>query len=68
MGKERATVVFRRLVSGEVLGEIVTESGEVAVSKSFGIMTEDEYRKILKLVEQENPDIGAIETIELSGN
>ncbi len=66
--KNRATVVFRRDASGEVTGEIVKESGEVVFSKNFGIMTEKEYRRILKLLEKEYQDIGAIEPIELTGN
>lgn len=64
----RATVVFRQLSSGEVVGEIITETGKVAISKNFGVMTEDEYKRILKLIELENPDIAWCDPIELTGN
>jgi hypothetical protein len=60
--KEKATMMFHRSASGEVTGEVVNERG-----KDFGIMTEEEYRRILKLVEQENPDT-VIKSIELNRN
>ncbi|GEM_PF-6695291 len=66
--KDKAAVVVRQLSSGEVLGEIITETGKVAISKSFGVLTEDEYKRILKLIELENPDIAWCEPIELTGN
>jgi ATP sulfurylase len=66
--KDKAAVVFRQLSSIEVLGEIITETGNVAISKNFGVMTEDEYKKIMKLMELENPDIAWCDPIELTGN
>lgn len=66
--RNRATAVFRRLPSGDVIGEIIAETGEVIQSRNFGKMSEDEYRKILDLIDRERPDMGAIEPIELSGN
>ncbi len=68
MKKDKATLTFRRAASGQVTGEVINESGEIVLSKNFGTMTEEEYRKILKLMEKEFPDIGAIEPIELTGN
>lgn len=59
---------YVKLSSGEVLGEIITETGKVTVFKNFGVMTEDEYRRILKLMELEHPDIAWHEPIELKGN
>lgn len=68
MKKDKAAVVFRRCSSVEVTGEIIDDSGAVVEKKSFGVMTEAEYRKVLKLVEQDNPDVGTIQPIEVSGN
>jgi hypothetical protein len=66
--KDKATVAFRRAASGEVTGEIINENGEIISSKNFGIMTEEGYRRVLKLMEQKFPDIGQGDTIELTGN
>ena len=66
--KDKATAVFRRLSHGYVIGEIINERGEVVETKNFGEMTEAEYLRTLKLLEQEHPDVGAIEPIELTGN
>jgi hypothetical protein len=66
--KDKATVACRRAASGEVTGEIINENGEIISSKNFGIMPEEEYRQLLKLIEQEFPDIWQGDTIELTGN
>ena len=66
--KDKAAVTFRRKASGEVVGEIVDEKGVIVESRNFGIMTEEEFRRCSKLMEQEFPDIGAIDVIELVGN
>ena len=66
--KDKATVPFRSKASGEVTGAIINGKGETVSSKNFGIMTEEEYRRILKLMEQEFPDKGQIDAIELTGN
>ena len=66
--KRRAAVVVERLPSGDVLGEIVSETGEILQSRSFGKMSEDGYRKLLKLVERQHPNLAATQPIELSRN
>lgn len=68
MGKDKAACVFRRVSSGEVFGEIIDEKGVVADTENFGVMTESEYHRILKLMELEYPDIVSLEPIELTGN
>ena len=50
--KAKATVIFNRHVRGKVtVREIVNEDGIEVLSKSFGIMSDDEYRKNLKTVQ-----------------
>ena len=50
--KTKATVILNRLVRGKVtVREIVNEDGIEVLSKSFGIMSEDEYRKSLKTMQ-----------------
>jgi hypothetical protein len=49
--KDKATIIYSRLASGEVTGEILNENDLVVSSKSFGIMSEAEYRKILELMQ-----------------
>ena len=66
--KERGTVILRRLASGEVIAEIVDEAGGVKESRNFGVMTEDEYKGLLRLLERQHPLFGGSETIELTGN
>ncbi len=66
--KAKATVCFRRLHSGEVIGEIISEAGEVAVRRSFGEMTEDEFRKVLDIMKQEYPGVATDEPIVLTKN
>lgn len=36
MGKDQATVLFRRKADGNVVGEVVDSSGKVVSSKEFG--------------------------------
>jgi hypothetical protein len=66
--KDKATIIFSRLASGEVTGEILNEEGFVVSSRSFGIMSEAEYRKILELMQIEHPDIATFKPIEITGN
>lgn len=66
--KNKAIVTLSRNANGEVFGEIIDEKGVIVESKNFGMMTEEEYGRVLKLIEREFPDIGAIEAIELTGN
>jgi hypothetical protein len=66
--KDRTTFTIRRAATGEVTAEIINERGEIVSSKSFGIMCEREYLQIMKLIEQEFPDIGQIDLIGLERN
>ena len=68
MKKDKATFCFRRMKTGEVIGEIINEAGKVVATRNFGVMTEDEFRRVLKVVQQEYPDLAADEPIELTGN
>ena len=54
--------------TGEVICEIINDAGEVVATRNFGVMTEDEFRKVLKVVQQEYPDLAADEPIEFTGN
>ncbi len=66
--KAKATVCFRRLHTGEVIGEIISEAGEVAARRSFGEMTENEFRRVLDVVKQEYPGVATDEPIVLTRN
>ena len=66
--KDKVTVYLRRKANGDVVGEIMNDRGAVVASKHFGTMTEEEYRRALKQIEQAFPDVGTIDTIELIGN
>ncbi len=50
--KARTTATLHIRTSGEVVGEIVDEYGRVVSSRCFGIMTENEFQKCLKLIEK----------------
>jgi hypothetical protein len=65
--KDKATVYFRRTTTGEVVGEIVGESGEVLLTRNFGELTDEEILKILEVFQAENPGI-VIHAIKLTGN
>jgi hypothetical protein len=66
--KDKATFCFRRMKTGEVVGEIIYGDGEIMQARNFGVMTEMEFRKVLKIVQQEYPDVAPDEPIELTGN
>ena len=66
--KDKAVVLFRRFAYGEVIGEIFNADGLVVVSRSFGIMSEHEYLKILKILQTVHSDITTIELGRLSEN
>jgi hypothetical protein len=65
--KDKATVCFRRLPTGEVLGEIVGDDGEVLLSKNFGVLTDEEISRALEVFQAENPAI-VVQAIKLTGN
>lgn len=65
--EDKATVTCRRKASGDVIGEIINEKGEIVTSKNFGMMPKEEYRRVLKLMEQEFPDIGQSDIFYATG-
>ena len=50
--KAITTATLRLKSSGEVVGEIENQYGKVVSSGRFGVMTEDEFLKCVKLVEK----------------
>ncbi|SPQ00477.1 hypothetical protein NBG4_250009 [Candidatus Sulfobium mesophilum] len=65
--KDKATVLFGRLQSAEVIEDTINAAGEVS-PKNFWTMSEEEYKWILKIIELDNPDIGVLPPIELTWN
>lgn len=65
--KDHATVSFRRLAPGEVIGEIIGEDCAVLESKYFGRMTDAKIQRALEGLQSENPDT-VILSVELTGN
>jgi hypothetical protein len=66
--KDKATVCFRRLATGEVTGEIISDGGGVFITRSFGVMSVEEFERLLEVIELEYPDICSTPTIEYTGN
>lgn len=64
---DKANVCFGRMETGEVIGEIINAAGKVSI-KNFWVMSEKEYKWILKLIEVDDPDIGVLPLIELTWN
>ena len=50
--KTKTTATLCLKTSGEVIGEIANECGELVSARHFGIMTDDEFRKCPKLIEK----------------
>jgi hypothetical protein len=65
--KDKATDLFGRLQSGEVIEDTINAAGEVS-PKNFWAMSEVEYKWILKIIEPDNPDIGVLPLIESTWN
>lgn len=66
--KDKATICFRRLGSGEVIGEIINHAGEIVETRNFGEMSEEEFGRVLKIIQRECPDLAVNDLIELTGN
>jgi hypothetical protein len=68
--KDQATVVFRQLSSGEVIGEIIDEKGVVVESKNFGVLSEEEFERVLDFVNENDPKLAGkiLPTVKLTGN
>ncbi len=65
--KARATVSFRRTDVGEVIGEIISDTGEVLEARNFGKMSDEEINRVLEAFQHENPDT-VILPIKLTDN
>jgi hypothetical protein len=65
--KDKATVTVRRTTTGEVIGEIIGDSGEVLMSRTFGHMTDAEIERVIAPFQQEHPDT-LILPVKLAGN
>ena len=66
--RDKATVCFRRLADGNVIGEIIDQAGNVVGSRNFGAMSVKEYNRILELMQKVHPDIDSLPLIEMNGN
>lgn len=65
-GAMKYKATLRLTASGEVVGEVVNEHGNVVSSRHFGVMTEDEFRKGLKQVENVFSGVASTDAIEPS--
>lgn len=65
--ESRTTATLRLKTSGEVVGEILNEYGKVVSSGRFGVMTEDEFRKYLMLIERVFVELPSADAMELIG-
>jgi hypothetical protein len=61
------TVYFRRLPTGEIIGEIVGDGTEVLLLKNFGALTDEEISRILAVFRAENPEV-VVHPIKLISN
>jgi hypothetical protein len=66
--KNRATILIRRLTSGDVVGEIIDSSGKVVMSRNFGKMTNDEIERVVEAYKIENPEADVLPSIEITQN
>jgi hypothetical protein len=65
--KERVIINFNRLPDGEVVADVVDEKGAILVTRSFGRCSDEEYRRLVEVINQEMPALGAM-AIKLTGN
>jgi len=68
--KNMATVCFTRFADGNVVGEIIDDAHNVVESKSFGVMSVEEYERLMDFINREDPKLAGkiLPTIELTGN
>jgi len=66
--KDQATVLFRRLPDGTVVGEIIDGKGKIVDSKNFGDLSDEEIQNVLEAFKEEHPDVAVHPTIAVSGN
>jgi hypothetical protein len=68
--KDKATVCFIRFSDGKVVGEIIDDERNVVESKSFGVMSIEEYERLMDFLNREDPKLAGkiLPTIELTGN
>ncbi len=68
MAENQATVIFRRLANGNLVGEIVDGSGNIVMSKNFGDLTKDEIDNVLEAFKKMHPEVDIFPSIEVAGN
>ncbi len=68
MGKEQATVIFRRMPDDTVVGEIIDSDGAVVMVKNFGDISKDEINNVLEAFKQLHPDVDILPPIDVMGN
>lgn len=68
--KLKATFCFCRLPDGNVVGEIIDETGVIVESKNFGVMSVVEFEGVMDLANHEYPKLAGklLPTVELTGN
>ncbi len=66
--KDQSTILFRRLKTGDVIGEIVDSNGKIVMSKNFGDLSDKEIQNVLEAFQEEYPDVDIYPTIEVAGN
>ncbi len=68
--KNKATVCFRRMADGSVIGEIIDEAGVVVESKNFGIMSVSEFEQVMDFLNRKNHELAGklLPTVEFTGN
>ena len=66
--RDQATIIFRRLPDGTVVGEIIDGTGKIVDFKNFGDLSDEEIQNVLEAFKEENPDVALYPTIAVSGN
>ncbi len=64
--KAKTIAILCHKASGEVVGEITNEYGQVVSSRRFGEMTEDDFRKGLRQIEKVFSGVASTDIIEPS--
>jgi hypothetical protein len=64
---KKVTINFNRLPDGEVVADVLDEKGVVLETRSFGKCSDEEYRRLVEVINQEMPALGAME-VKLTGN
>lgn len=65
---QQSTVVFRRLASGNMIGEIIDSGGNIVSKKDFGDITDREINNVIAAFQEIYPDVVVLSDIEVAGN